>query len=169
VKASAIGLFDRRGLVPGLLLVTIGVATLLSRVFDWTGPAPILLAIGAALLALSAWSSFGGPLLPAGVCLGLGAGFLLTPLLAPAFPAWASILLGLGCGFLFVSAIDGAAGRRREPRPLVPGLILVAIALAGAARAAGADRGLLGTLETYWPAVLIVAGSILIFAARRRA
>ena len=115
---------DRRGVGLGVVLCGVGLYALLSRSLGLRGPAPVLLLLGAVFFTLSALARFRGPLLPAGVLLGLGAGFLLRGPLAPWLAPWASILLGLGAGFLLVAAIDRACGRRRQPPPVVPGLVL---------------------------------------------
>jgi hypothetical protein len=159
---------DRRALAPGVVLIAIGVSAFLSRAFGWGGPGPILLAIGAAFFALSAVSRFRGPLLPAGVLLGLGAGFLLRGPLLSWLPNWASIILGLGLGFLLVAGIDAALGRRREPPPLIPGAILTAVALAAVVTGAPTFQRLLVELQALWPFALIGVGILLIVAAGRR-
>ena len=65
---------DRRSLTLGVVIALVGAFFLLRRSVELSGPAPILLLLGAIFLALSALRSFRGPLLPAGVLLGLGAG-----------------------------------------------------------------------------------------------
>jgi len=159
---------ERRRLAPGIVLVAIGLAALLSRAFGWAGAAPTLLAIGAAFFAVSALSRFRGPLLPAGVLLGLGAGFLLRDAVGDGAPGWSSLLFGLGAGFLLVAAIDAGLGRRREPPPAIPGVILIVVALAGAAAGSVTLRELFLRIEPFWPAALIAAGILLIVSARRR-
>ena len=159
---------ELRRLAPGVVLLAIGVAALLSRAFDWEGAAPILLALGAAFLGLSAARRFRGPLLPAGVLLGLGVGFLLRDAFSSLLPAWIPIVFGLGAGFLLVAAIDASVGRRRDPPPAIPGVILIAVALAGAAFGSEEIREFLGRVEALWPAALIAAGILLIAFSRRR-
>ena len=138
-----------------------------------SGPGVTLVLIGTILLVLSAVRGFRGPLLPGGVLLGLGAGFLLRAPLEPILPRWATIVLGLGAGFLLVAAIDAAARHRgRRPSPLVPGVILVAVALLGALAQSPAVREVFGEVEHLWPWLLVVAGVLLVGQAlfrRRRA
>jgi len=159
---------DRRGLTFGIVLLALGAYFLLRRSLSITGPAPILLLIGAILFALSAARRFRGPLLPALVLLGLGAGFLLRQPLSPWLTESGTIVLGIGCGLLAVVAIDSAMGRRRGPGPLVGGLVLVAVA-AGTALSRFLDLTMLReTLDHAWPWILIGAGIVLVAASLRR-
>ena len=78
------------------MLLLLGGFFLLSRTFHFSGPGVILVLIGAVFLALSASRGFRGPLLPGGILLGLGAGFLMRTPLEGILPRWATIVLGLG-------------------------------------------------------------------------
>ncbi len=163
----AAALMDRRGIGLGVALVGVGLYALLSRGLGFHGPGPILLLLGAILFVLSALKRFRGPLLPAGVLLGLGAGLLLRDRLAWG-PRWWAIVAGLGLGFLLVAAIDGALGRKRRPRPLAAGLVLTGIALAGVAARAFSIPDLLAELEPLWPFAVLGAGLLLVFSALRK-
>jgi len=159
---------DRRGLTFGIVLVALGAFFLLRQSIRLSGPAPILLLIGAILFAISAARRFRGPLLPAGVLLGLGAGFLLREPLSPWLSEGGAIVLGLGCGLLAVVAIDAAVGRRRGPGPLVGGLVLVAVA-AGSALSRQLDLSFFReTLDHAWPWLLIAAGVVIVAISLRR-
>jgi hypothetical protein len=154
---------DRRSLTLGLVLLLLGGFFLLSRRFPVSGPGVTLALIGTIFLALSAVRGFRGPLLPGGVLLGLGAGFLLRAPLEPVLPRWATIVLGIGAGFLLVAAIDRAAGHGgRRPSPLVPGMILLAVALFGALVQNTPILEVLGGLENLWPWALVIAGVLLV-------
>ena len=107
---------DRRTLTLGIVIALVGGFFLLRRSVELSGPAPILLLLGAIFLALSALRSFRGPLLPAGVLLGLGAGFLLS--LRALAPAWATLARRLGGVPLVASR---PRRRARDPGRLVPG------------------------------------------------
>jgi hypothetical protein len=159
---------DRRGIGLGAALVGVGLYALGARVWGWHGAGPILLLLGAIFFALSAARRFRGPLLPAGVLLGLGVGFLLRDAVEPSWPRWAAILLGLGGGFLLVAAIDRAMGRRREPPPVWPGLVLCALGSAAVATRATSIRSLFDLLEPLWPFALIAAGILLVATSKRR-
>ncbi|MGE5414468.1 MAG: hypothetical protein ACM3NW_09855 [Syntrophomonadaceae bacterium] len=162
---------DRRGLNLGVALLCIGAYFALQHSFHFHGPGPMLLLIGTILLVVSALRSFRGPLVAAGVLIGLGAGYLLREPLDRWMPGWATLLLGLGAGLLLVAVLDHSAGRERRPTPLVPGVILVAIALITAL--AGNLRfpeALYDSVWRFWPFALVAAGLLLVvraFRARR--
>lgn len=159
---------DRRGVNLGVIFVCVGLYLILKRSLHFHGPAPVLLLIGTVLLFVSALRNFRGPLVAAGVLLGLGAGYLLRDPLEPWMPAWATLLLGLGSGLLLVGLLDRSAGRERRPTPVVPGVILVAIAvitaLAGNVRVPPA---LYDALWRFWPFALVAAGILLVVSAFR--
>jgi hypothetical protein len=159
---------DRRGIGLGIALVGVGLYAFGARAWGWRGAGPTLLLLGAIFFAISAARRFRGPLLPAGVLLGLGVGFLLRDAVEPSWPRWAAILLGLGGGFLLVAAIDRALGRKREPPPLWPGLALCAVGGAAAATRAVSMRNLFGVLEPLWPFALIAAGLFVLATAKKR-
>ena len=159
---------DRRSLTLGVVLLALGLYFLFWKSLHFSGPGPILLLIGAIFLTLSALRRFRGPLLPGGVLLGLGAGFLLQEPLSEFFPRWGTILLGLGCGFLLVALLDRMAGRERRPAPLVPGLILAAIALVAALAGREDLTEPIRVLVNLWPWALVIAGATLLLQALRR-
>ena len=159
---------DRRGLNLGIALFCIGIYFVLQRSLHFRGPGPLLLLIGTILLVFSAVRQFRGPLVAAGVLLGLGAGFLLRDPLDRWMPGWATLLLGLGCGLLLVAGLDRGAGRERRPTPLVPGLVLVAIALVTAVSANLAiPEALYESVWRLWPFALVAAGALLVWQALR--
>lgn len=159
---------ERRSLTLGVVLLALGIFFLLWRRLDWSGPGPILLLIGAALLTASALRGFRGPLLPGGVLLGLGAGFVLHRRLEPLFPFWATLLLGLGGGFLLVAALDSFAGRQRRPAPLFPGVVLVGVAVGAALVRSVYLSEVLSEVAHLWPWALVVAGVILLLQSLLR-
>jgi hypothetical protein len=160
---------DRRGLNLGVVLVAVGAYFILARSLHFRGPGPILLLIGAILFAVSALREFRGPLVPAGVLLGLGAGILLRDPLEDWMPAWATLLLGLGAGLLLVAGLDRHAGRERRPRPLLPGVALIVIALAAAlASNFRLPEAAYDAAWRLWPFAVVAAGVILVLQAVRR-
>ena len=160
---------DRKTLSAGIILCALGAFFLVREVIGLSGPAPILLFLGAVFLALTALRSFRGPFLPAGgVLLGLGAGFLLQPRLDPWVPRPATLLLGLGAGFFLISALDARVRRHRAPSPLVPAVVLTASALAAIAARRFDFAPLAAVLARVWPWALVAAGVVMVVAALRR-
>jgi hypothetical protein len=158
---------ERRGLNLGVALVAVGLFFLLRRELHLRGPGPILLLIGAAFLVVAALRDFRGPVLPAGVLLGLGAGFLLRNPLERWMPGWATLLLGLGSGLIFAAAIERSVGRERRT-PILPGVVLVAIALAtAAAENLRLPESVAELAWSLWPWALVAAGAILVLQALR--
>jgi hypothetical protein len=153
-------------LLPGIALLVIGTAVLLSRYSIFAGPGTIVLGIGILFLLVSAARGFSGPLLPGGILTGLGAALLLQHRLEPRFPGWGTILLGLSAGFLLVAAVDAAKGRSRRPSPLLPGIVLGTIAILSALRRSPAFRWTADLdLRDAWPWIAVAAGLFLVARA----
>ncbi len=160
---------DRRSLNVGIALTAVGVYFLLSRQFGLRGPGPILLLIGTVLFVASGLGGFRGPIVPACVCLGLGAGFLLREPLEPWMPAWAVLLLCLGGGFLLATAVLRSSGAEARHAPIVPGVVLVAIALATAlSRNLRIPEEFFDVVWRFWPWALVAAGALLVLQGMRR-
>jgi hypothetical protein len=160
---------DRKGLNLGVAMVALGIYFILYRSLHFRGPGPILLLIGAILLALSALRDFRGPVVPAGVLLGLGAGFLLRDPLDRWMPGWATLLLGLGSGLLLAGGLGRMTGQDRRSAPIIPGIVLIIIALVTAL-----SQNLVIPVSFYdaawrlWPFALVAAGVILVLQAARK-
>lgn len=157
----------RRDTTAGIVLILLGAFFLLRQRIPLSGPGPILVIIGVALFAASAARAFRGPLLPAGVCLGLGAGFLLRDPLSAWFPAWATLLLGLSAGFFLVAAIDASRNRDRGPAPLVAAVVLLVIALFAAADRVVDLTSVARLMEKAWPWLLVALGLALVATSLR--
>jgi hypothetical protein len=155
---------DRRGLNVGVALVALGIYFLLKRELSFRGPGPLLLLIGTILLALSALRAWRGPTVAAGVLLGLGLAFLLRDPLERWMPGWATMLLGIGGGLLLAAGLDRASGR--PARTLVPGGVLVAIALATViSENLRVPEAFADALWRLWPWVIVAAGAFLVVRA----
>ncbi len=159
---------DRRGLNLGIVLTALGIFFLVRRQLHLSGPGPILLLIGTVLFAIAALRNFRGPVVPAGVLIGLGAGFLLREPLESWMPHWATLLAFLGGGLLLAAAVDRYAGRERRPSTLTPGIVLVTIA-AAAALSLNFDmpERLLELAWRIWPWALVAAGVLLVVQGMR--
>jgi hypothetical protein len=102
------------------------------------------------------------------VLLGLGAGFLLQGRLEPWLPRPATLMLGLGAGFLLISALDASVRRHRSPSPIVPGVVLIAIAAVAVLARRVDFAPLAHLLARLWPWALLVAGGLMVVTALRR-
>lgn len=91
----------QRQLVPGLMLVALGVLFLLVQQAGWDGEA-VVAVIGAAFLVGYAFTRYYGLLVPGGIMTGLGAGIIYETQVQG---GGAPVLLGLGLGFLSIYAI----------------------------------------------------------------
>lgn len=159
---------DRRGLNLGIALTAIGVYFLLRRELHLRGPGPVLLLIGTILFGVAALRGFRGPVVPAGVLLGLGAGFLLRDPFEPWMPHWATLLLFLGGGLLLAAAVDRRDGPEHRRSTLVPGVVLVAIAAATAlSENLHFPETLLEVAWRLWPWALLAAGVLLVVQGLR--
>jgi hypothetical protein len=159
---------ERRGLNLGVALVALGIYFILTRNLHFHGPGPILLLIGTILLMFSATRGMRGPTVPAGMLIGLGSAFLLRDPLEQWMPGWATLLLGIGAGLLFAAGLDRFAGRDRRPATLVPGIVLVSIALATAvSENLRIPETLYDAAWRLWPWALVAAGAVLVIRALR--
>ena len=156
----------RRGLNLGIALLAVGLYLILGRQLSFRGPGPILLLIGVILLVVAALRHWRGPTVAAGVLLGLGTAFLVRDPLEPWLPGWATLLLGIGAGLLAAAGLDRAAGRPPRPGTLVPGAVLVSIALATAiSMNLRVPDAFAEALWRLWPWVIVAAGVVLVIRA----
>ncbi len=150
--------------VAGLVLVAIGGLLLLGR---WVPDAGeyVVLAIGLVLLVVFFATGEYGFLVPGGIISGIGAGIPL----ATAYEGQLGgglFLIAMAVGFLLIWIL-GLLFRVREHHwwPLVPGLILGTL---GASLTAGErGRGIADAIAAGWPALLVVAGVLMLIGAFR--
>ena len=150
--------------VAGLVLIAIGGLLLLGR---WVPDAGeyVVLAIGLVLLVVFFATGEYGFLVPGGIISGIGAGIPL----ATAYEGQLGgglFLVAMAVGFLLIWIL-GLLFRVREHHwwPLVPGLILGTL---GASLTAGErGQGIAEAIAAAWPAVLVVAGALMLFGAFR--
>jgi hypothetical protein len=144
----------------GVLLVAIGIALLLINLTGVGGVAVVLLG-GLAFLATHLATRSYGFLVPGGILTGFGAALVAEDLGFVEDIA----LIGLGAGFLLIPLVQLLAGGERQPGwwwPLIPGGILIGLGLIELLQGSAAGLVL--------PAVLIIAGlGFLLSAARRQA
>ncbi|MBI4790996.1 MAG: hypothetical protein HY782_28535 [Chloroflexi bacterium] len=139
---------NRRRLVPGLILIALGVVLLLMQYFEF-GPGLILLLLGFIFLVGYAATRSYGLLIPGCILAGLGIGLIFgrSPLREDVM-----VSLGLGLGFITIFVVQLIVAGRSHWWPLVPGGLLV---LAGIAESVPQAQVL---VEKGWPLILILIG-----------
>jgi len=142
----------------GVLLVVLGVALLLIELTGVGGVAVVLLG-GLAFLATFLATRSYGFLVPGGILTGFGAALVLEDLGVVSDVA----LLGLGAGFLLIPLVQLLVGMRREGGwwwPFIPGGILTGLGLLEHLR--GSAVGLV------LPGLLIIVGLVFLLSAALR-
>ncbi len=147
---------ERRRVLPGIMLIVIGVVFLLAQ-------QAVVAAIGIAFLVAFFYARNYGLLVPGGIMTGLGLGIVYQSQ-SQVKAGWA-VVLGLGLGFISIYLFDVMTGGRRGAQwwPLLPGGVLAVIGLLQA----GGQYGVTGAIGRWWPLILIAIGVYLLF--RRRA
>jgi hypothetical protein len=151
---------ERANTVPALVLIGIGVVLLIAQLAG-VGPEAIVAVIGVGFLIAYAATRTYGFLIAGGIMTGLGIGIVIQTQATGSLGE--PVLLGLGIGFLTIYAVD-AVVRRSEALwwPVIPGGILATIGvLVGTGR-----EGWLENAGSWWPAVLIVIGALILLSGR---
>lgn len=146
---------QRNQLVPGLILIVLGVLFLLRDQINLSGGI-VLLALGAIFL-IGYFTSCGyGLLIPGCILAGLGLGEMLN-----------SSSLGLGLGFIAIFGIDTLVrGRMSHWWPLIPGVIITAdAALSNDNPAFAAIRNV---VADWWPLLLVLLGVLILLQSMSR-
>lgn len=142
---------DQRRMVPGVILIALGVLFLIAQRINVGGEA-VVAAIGLAFLVAYWLTRNYGLLVPGGIMTGLGIGIIYE---VRSNAGGAPVLLGLGLGFVGIYVVDAAVRRASWGWwPLIPGGVLTLIGLL----LASGQTGLVGTIGRWWPAVLILIG-----------
>jgi hypothetical protein len=142
-------------MLPGLILIALGVIFLLSRTFVALSGAVLLGGLGALFIFAYFATRKYGWLIPGSILAGLGFGELI---------GWSS--LGLGLGFIGIFVIDVIVRGKSHWWPLIPGVIITLDALGDRANVVIAP--LRNLISNWWPLLLIVIGLWLLFQNRRK-
>ena len=148
-----------RRLVAGAILVIAGLGLLLLQALDELGDAGVLFVIGSVFIAGYAMRRTYGLLVAGSIILGVGLGQLGERLLDTTGDV---TVIGIGIGFAMIYVIDRLTDGEAHWWPLIPAGILLVIGISSL----GGAFGDLATL--IWPALLIVAGLVLVVSASRR-
>jgi hypothetical protein len=156
----------RSSLVPGLILIILGLAFLVLQFVErpW-GPGFIFALVGLIFVVSAPITRNLGLYIPGFILLGLGTGLAGMTLLPPEEKNWPLILISLGLGFLAIWPTL-TMPQRQHPWPLYPGGILAGLGLLFWM----AEYGFLGlTMESlssilrWWPLILVVIGATIIY------
>ena len=156
-------MMERANTVPALVLIGIGVVLLIAQLTG-VGPEAVVAVIGVGFLIAYAATRTYGFLIPGGIMTGLGIGIVIET--EAAGSQGEPVLLGLGIGFLAINAVDAVVRRSAAQWwPVIPGGILATIGvLVGTGR-----EGWLENAGSWWPAILIVIGAVILLSQRRTA
>jgi len=143
---------NRARLIPGLILIFLGVVFLLMQYFEF-GPGVFLLLLGFAFLIPYVFTRAYGLLIPGCILAGIGLGLVFDrpPLVTPI-----TVLLGLGLGFLAIYVVQLVVARSSHWWPLIPGGILVLVGIAEGFPQAET------LIEKGWPLILIFTGLLIL-------
>jgi len=158
-----------RRLIPGLVLILIGVLALIGQFVggDVLGRF-FLLALGLGFVVWGIASRSAGLFIPGGILTGLGAGVLLEDILSASGDlSGAIILLCFAAGWGLIRLLSILFTRDRMLWALIPGGIMALIGLALLAGPEGLN--ILGAVGKFWPVILILVGLyLIIWRARPR-
>lgn len=159
------GLGKRR--VAGFVLLLIAGWALLDRytVFNVQLAVPLLL--GVVFTGWSIVTKEWGLLVPGGILTGIGMGILLMRSTDLSRAGESGVfLLSFAGGWLMITLLSAAVFKRRVLWPLIPGLVMAALATA---ELAGSEfRQAMRLVQDYWPwALLAVAGWLLLLGGKR--
>ncbi len=140
--------------VAGLVLIAIGLALYWFELYAGLGATAVVFVAGSAFLAGYLVSRTFGFLVPAALLLAVGVGELVERFT----DFHASTTLWLGIGFLGVSVCAWIYERRKAIWPLVPGALLVLVAVPDAWR-------LIDVIHRHWPLLLVAVGLAVLFGA----
>jgi hypothetical protein len=147
-----------RRIAAGATLVIAGLGLLALQAFDDVGDSAVLFFIGTLFLAGYFMRRTYGLLVAACIILGVGLGQVLERVLDVSGDV---TVIGIGIGFVAIYAVDRFARGHTQWWPLIPGGILLTIGLSSIG---GSFADLLSLI---WPALLIVAGVVVLFRANR--
>lgn len=143
---------NRARLIPGLILIVLGVAFLLGQYFEF-GPALLLLLLGLAFLIPYALTRSYGLLVPGCILAGIGLGLLFDR--AP-LGTMITLPIGLGLGFIAIFVLQLVIARQSHWWPLIPGGILILVGIAE-----GVPQAQM-LIEKGWPLILVLIGLLIL-------
>ncbi|MBM3129877.1 MAG: hypothetical protein FJ009_14790 [Chloroflexi bacterium] len=143
---------NRARMIPGLILIVLGIAFLLGQYFEF-GPALFLVLLGLVFLIPYVFTRSYGLLIPGCILAGIGIGLVFD---RPPLGTAIAVPIGLGLGFIAIFVIHLIVARSSHWWPLIPGGILV---LVGVAEGVPQAQTL---IEKGWPLVLVLIGLLIL-------
>ena len=139
---------NRRQILPGLILIVLGIVFLLTQYFEF-GPGLFLILLGLIFLIPYALTRAYGLLIPGCILAGIGVGLTFERTLSRPD---VTVSLGLGLAFLAIYVVQLIVAGSSHWWPLVPGGILLLVGFAELVPQAQA------LLDNGWPLLLIAIG-----------
>jgi hypothetical protein len=139
---------NRRQILPGLILIILGIVFLLTQYFEF-GPGLFLILLALIFLIPYIFTHSYGLLVPGCILAGIGVGLAFERTLSRPD---VTVSIGLGLAFISIYLVQLIVARSSHWWPLIPGGILL---LGGLAELAPQVQVL---LEKAWPLLLIVIG-----------
>lgn len=152
----------------GIILAAVGGVLLAVRLTPINSAPAWLLGLGFAFGVLGVVQRSYPAVVAGCVLLGLGAGMVLGDRGAWGVTKGAWLPLALGVGFIAIFAVDRLVGLGGGRWPLIPGAVLVALAVARNLRGFHIPPAAEAFVRTWWPAGLLAAGIFLVVRAIRR-
>ena len=143
---------NRARMIPGLILIVLGIAFLLGQYFEF-GPALFLTLLGFVFLIPYALTRSYGLLIPGCILAGIGLGLMFD---RPPLGTAIAVPIGLGLGFIAIFVIQLIVARQSHWWSLIPGGILV---LVGVAEGVPQAQVL---FEKGWPLILVLIGLLIL-------
>lgn len=156
----------RTSLLPGLILIVLGLAFLAMQFFErpW-GPGLIFALVGVIFVIGAAITRNPGLYIPGFILLGLGVGLATMTILPQEDKNWPLILIGLGLGFLAIWPTV-TMPQRQHPWSLYPGGILTGFGLLfwmAMYGVIGLTMESLASILRWWPLILVVIGAVIVY------
>jgi hypothetical protein len=143
---------SRVRLIPGLILIVLGIAFLLVQFFE-IGPALFLTLLGLVFLIPYFFTRSYGLLIPGCILAGIGLGLVFD---RPPLNTGIAVPIGLGLGFVAIFAVHLIVARQCHWWFLIPGGILVLVGIAEGIPQAQT------LVEKGWPLVLVLIGLLIL-------
>jgi hypothetical protein len=143
---------NRARLIPGLILIVLGVAFLLSQYFEF-GPALFLVLLGLVFLIPYGLTRSYGLLIPGCILTGIGLGLVFD---RPPLGTVIAVPIGLGLGFIAIFVIQLIVAQQSHWWSLIPGVLLVGVGIAE-----GVPQAQL-LIEKGWPLILVLIGLLIL-------